>query len=120
MTRVGLVHLTPEQLELLSALAERPDFEVVGAVHPDADSTPYKIARVLAVPTDTRLDALRGFAPELVVVPEEAGDLRRQIGDLGLTIEVLTTREVASRYGLPVELSRCSGRISGKPRWPAP
>ena len=47
MIKVGLVHLTPEQLELLSAMAQRPDLEVVAAVHPDPAATPYKIAQVL-------------------------------------------------------------------------
>jgi GGDEF domain-containing protein len=113
MTRVGLVHLTPEQLELLSALADRPEFEVVGAVHPDADSTPYKIAQILAVPTDTHLEALRGFAPELVVVPEETDDLRHKIRALGLSLEVLTTREMASRYDLPIKLCRAPAHSPG-------
>ncbi len=104
MTRVGLIHLTPEQLELLSAMTQRPDLEVVGAVHPDATSTPYKIAQVLAIPTGTDPEALRAQSPDLVVVPEEPAALRAEILALGLAGEVLTTREAAERYGLRIDL----------------
>jgi len=103
MTRVGLVHLTPEQLELLSAMVERPDFEVIGAVHADANSTPFKIAQVFAIPTDTQVESLRSRSPDLVVVPEEPEAIRREVLALGLAPEVLTTREAAERYGLAIE-----------------
>ncbi len=109
MTRVGIVYLTPEQLELLSAMAERPDLEVVGAVHADADSTPFKIAQVFAIPTDTQPEALRGRSPDLVVVPDQLEDVRREIEALRLAPEVLTTREAAARYGLEIEFGSESG-----------
>ncbi len=104
MIRVGLVHLTPEQLELLSAMTQRPDLEVVAAVHFDAGSTPYKIAQVLAVPTATEVDSLRPLTPDLVVVPEEPAALRESVLALGLAAEVLTTREAAQRYGFKIDI----------------
>jgi hypothetical protein len=103
MTRVGLVHLTPEQLELIAAIAERPDLEVVGAVHRDATATAFKIAQVLAIPTHTEVESLRAIGPDLVVVADRPLGLRREVLDLGFESEVLTTSEATLRLGLTVE-----------------
>jgi hypothetical protein len=104
MTKVGLVNLTPEQLELMSAMAERPDLEVVGAVHSDRGATAFKIAQVLSIPTHTEVAALRAAGPDLVVVADgEASELRREMLALGLEFEVLTTREAAAKLGLVLD-----------------
>ncbi len=103
MTRVGLVHLTPEQLELIAAIAERPDLEVVGAVHRDATATAFKIAQVLAIPTHTEVESLRAMDPDLVVVADRPLGLRREVLDLGFPSEVLTTSEATLRLGLTLE-----------------
>lgn len=104
MTRVGLVHLTPEQLELMSAMAERPDLEVVGAVHADRGATAFKIAQVLSIPTHTEVEGLRSAGPDLVVVADDgASDHRRAVLALGLDSEILTTREAAHKLGLMLD-----------------
>jgi hypothetical protein len=119
MTRVGLVHLTPEQLELMSAMAERPDLEVVGAVHADRGATAFKIAQVLSIPTHTEVESLRSAGPDLVVVADDgASDLRRAVLALGLDSEVLTTREAAHRLGLILDPATGFGPFAASPAPP--
>ncbi|HWN83244.1 MAG TPA: hypothetical protein VNM87_14200 [Candidatus Udaeobacter sp.] len=82
-------------------MAERPDLEVVGAVHSDRGATAFKIAQVLSIPTHTEVESLRSAGPDLVVVADDgAHDWRRAVLALGLDSEVLTTREAAHKLGL--------------------
>jgi hypothetical protein len=99
MKRIGLVNLTPNQLELMSGLAQKPEVELVAAVHDDAEATSYKIAQVMEIPIGTGLDVLAQRHVDLVIAPE-ADAVRSELRRIGLDTEVLTTEEAAARFGV--------------------
>ena len=99
MKRIGLVNLTPNQLELMSGLAQKPEVELVAAVHDDAEASSYKIAQVMEIPIGTGLDVLAQRHVDVVIAPE-AESVRRELRRLGLDTEVLTTEEAAARFGV--------------------